>query len=106
MELSDSVLNHLSDVVERPDMTGTRYDVEQEIGRGGIGVVWSARDRELDRRVAIKVMDSQWTGEGRLIARLEHPAIVPVHEIGRLADGRVWYAMKLVRGVRLDRYLE
>src|SRR6185369_17083491 len=66
----------------------------------------SARDRDLDRRVAIKVMDAGMAGEAPLIARLEHPAIVPVHERGTLPDGRVWYAMKLVAGQRLDRYVE
>lgn len=106
MELSDSVLRHLREVVERPDLSGTRYDLEAEIGRGGIGVVYAARDRELDRRVAIKVMDAALAEEAPLIARLEHPAIVPVYERGTLLDGRAWYAMKFVDGLRLDRYLE
>ena len=69
-------------------------------------MVYAARDRELDRRVALKVMDAEWAGEARLIARLEHPGIVPVHETGTLPDGRVFYAMKLVAGKRADRYLE
>ena len=106
MELSDSVLRHLREVVERPDLSGTRYDLEEEIGRGGIGVVYAARDRELDRRVAIKVMDAALAEEAPLIARLEHPAIVPVYECGTLPDGRAWYAMKFVAGRQLDRYLE
>ncbi|MCU1233057.1 MAG: serine/threonine protein kinase [Candidatus Solibacter sp.] len=106
MELSDSVLQHLREVVDLPDLSGTRYELESEIGRGGIGVVYAARDRDLDRRVALKVMDAGWAGEARLIARLEHPGIVPVHESGTLPDGRVFYAMKLVAGKRADRYLE
>ena len=106
MELSDSVLRHLCEVVERPDLSGTRYELEEEIGRGGLGVVYAARDRELDRRVAVKVMDAALAAEAPLIARLEHPAIVPVYERGALADGRVWYAMKLVAGERLDHYVE
>jgi serine/threonine protein kinase len=105
MELSDSVLRHLRDVVDLPDFAGTRYELEGEIGRGGLGVVYAARDRQLDRRVALKVMDAEWAGEARLIARLEHPGIVPVHETGTLPDGRVFYAMKLVAGKRADRYL-
>jgi serine/threonine protein kinase len=102
MELSDPVLQHLCEVVERPDLSGTRYELEREIGRGGIGVVYLARDRELDRCVAIKVMEPELGGEARLIARIEHPGIVPVYESGTLPDGRVWYAMKLVDGARLD----
>jgi serine/threonine protein kinase len=106
MELSDSVLRHLREVVERPDLSGTRYRLEEEIGRGGIGVVYAAHDVELNRRVAMKVMEASLADEAPLIARLEHPAIVPVYERGTLPDGRAWYAMKLVAGQRLDRYLE
>jgi serine/threonine protein kinase len=106
VELSDALVQHLREVVDLPDLSGTRYELEHEIGRGGMGVVYAAHDRELDRRVALKVMDSALAGEPLLIARLEHPAIVPVHETGTLPDGRVYYAMKLVTGARLDRYIE
>jgi len=105
MDLSDSVLDHLRHTAALPDLTGTRYELEGEIGRGGMGVVYRARDRDLDRRVALKVLDAEMEGEARLIVRLEHPAIVPIHETGRLPDGRAFYAMKLVAGVRLDHYL-
>jgi len=105
MDLSDAVLDHLRHVAALPDLTGTRYELESEIGRGGMGVVYAARDRQLDRRVALKVFDSALAGEAQLIARLEHPAIVPIYETGTLPDGRAFYAMKLVAGARLDRYL-
>jgi serine/threonine protein kinase len=105
MDLSDSVLDHLRVVVALPDLTGTRYELEGEIGRGGMGVVYRARDRQLDRHVALKVLDSALAGEAPLIARLEHPAIVPIYEAGTLPDGRAFYAMKLVAGTRLDRYV-
>jgi serine/threonine protein kinase len=104
MDLSDSVLEHLRQVAAIPDLTGTRYVLEGEIGRGGMGVVYAAMDRELGRRVALKVLDSQLAGEAQLMARLEHPAIVPIYETGELPDGRTFYAMKLVAGTRLDRY--
>ena len=104
MELSDSVVDHLRLVAALPDLTGTRYELEEEIGRGGMGVVYAARDRELDRRVALKVMESALSEEAKIIARLEHPSIVPVYETGMLPDGRTFYAMKLVGGARLDRY--
>jgi serine/threonine protein kinase len=104
MELSDSALDHLRGVVALPDLAGTRYEIEREIGRGGMGIVYAARDRVLDRRVALKILDFAPTGEAQLIAGLEHPAIVPVYEAGTLPDGREFYAMKLVNGMRLDRY--
>jgi eukaryotic-like serine/threonine-protein kinase len=111
--LSDSLLRHLREVADLPDLTGTRYRLEAEIGRGGMGVVYAATDRDLDRRVAIKVLDStpldstpvDLTQEARVIARLEHPAIVPIYGAGTLPDGRAFYAMKLVMGARVDRYL-
>jgi serine/threonine protein kinase len=104
MDLSDSVLDHLRHVAALPDLSGTRYELEAEIGRGGMGVVYAARDRELARHVALKVLDVALAGEAQLIARLEHPAIVPVYEAGTLPDGRRFYTMKLVSGARLDRY--
>src|ERR1035438_5966927 len=105
MELSDSVLDHLRRVAAQPDLTGTRYELAGEIGRGGMGIVYAARDCVLDRRVALKVLDFTPAGEAQLIAALEHPAIVPVYEAGTLPDGREFYAMKLIRGARLDHYV-
>jgi serine/threonine protein kinase len=106
VELSDSVVEHLRRVVDLPDLSGTRYEMEGEIGRGGMGVVYRARDRELGRPVALKVMDGALAEEARVIAQLEHPSIVPVYESGTLNDGRVFYAMKLVQGARLDHFVE
>ncbi|MGA3028220.1 MAG: serine/threonine-protein kinase [Bryobacteraceae bacterium] len=105
MDVSDSVLDHLRHVAALPDLTATHYELEAEIGRGGLGVVYAALDRQLGRRVALKVLDAALAGEARIIAHLEHPAIVPIYEAGSLPDGRVFYAMKLVTGARLDRYL-
>jgi serine/threonine protein kinase len=108
---SDGALDHLRQVTERPDLTGTRYELGGEIARGGMGVVYLARDRELERDVALKVVaveaaDAETAArlerEARILARLEHPGIVPVHDVGSLPDGRVFYAMKLVSGKRLD----
>ena len=105
MEVSDSVIDHLRRVVPLPDLAGTRYQLECEIGRGGLGVVYAARDRDLDRRVALKILEVPVEGEAQVIARLEHPAIVPIYETGTLNDGRSFYAMKLVTGARLDHYV-
>jgi serine/threonine protein kinase len=105
MDVSDSVLDHLRHVAALPDLTATRYELEWEIGRGGLGVVYAARDRQLGRRVALKILDSAMAGEARVMAQIEHPAIVPIYEAGTLPDDRVFYAMKLVTGARLDQYL-
>jgi serine/threonine protein kinase len=112
--LRDHTLAHLRDVAEWPDL-GERYEVTRRLGRGGMGVVYGARDRVLDRDVAVKVLDApdpsgelsrRLQEEARILARLEHPGIVPVHDAGTLADGRAFYVMKLVRGDRLDAAIE
>ena len=109
--LSDNAVAHLRAVAELPDFSNTRYRLQREIARGGMGVVYEAKDTELRRRVAIKVLASELASEdaiermraeAKTIARLEHPGIVPLHDVGLLPDGRLWYAMKLVRGRRLD----
>ncbi len=98
--LSDRVMNHLRGVIDAPDLSGTRYELMKEIGHGGMGIVYLARDNVLGRSVALKILNS--TEEARTLASLEHPGIVPVHDAGTLADGRVYYAMKFVQGTRLD----
>lgn len=111
--LSDSKVSHLRAVVTDPDFSGTKYTFVKELARGGMGTVYLAEDAELNRQVAIKVLNTpeltedlrrRMIREAQIIARLEHPGIVPVHDVGVLPDGRVFYAMKFVRGVRLDEY--
>ncbi len=102
--ISDRVLERLKTSVELPDLSGTRYRLIEEVGRGGMGIVYLCEDQELGRRVALKVLDHP--GEARVLAGLEHPGVVPVHEAGTLPDGRCYYAMKLVRGTRLDEFLQ
>jgi serine/threonine protein kinase len=112
--LSDDAVARLRDVTELPDLRGTRYRIVGELGRGGMSVVYEAEDAELGRRVALKVLATELSSadaaerlreEARVIARLEHPGIVPVHDVGVLPDGRVFYTMKLVRGERLDAWI-
>ena len=114
-ELSDSAVAHLRGLIDKPDVEGTRYLLGEEIGRGGMGTVYLAEDSQLGRAVALKVLGiadstpdraARMLREARILARLEHPGIVPIHDAGTLADGRVFYAMKLVQGARLDRYRE
>jgi serine/threonine protein kinase len=111
--LSDDKLDHLRSVVTNPDFSSTKYTFIKELGRGGMGAVYLAEDRELNRLVAIKVLNTpeisedmrnRMVREAQIIAGLEHPGIVPVHDVGTLPDGRVFYAMKFVRGSRLDEY--
>jgi serine/threonine protein kinase len=90
--------------MEEPDLSGTHYVLGKEIGRGGMGVVYLARDTNLDRDVALKVLNHAETSEAKTLAKLEHPGTVPVHDAGVLPDGRTFYVMKLVQGVRLDGY--
>ncbi len=104
--IPEPAVDRLAAMLRRPDLSGTRYELVSELGRGGMGVVYLARDTTLDREVALKIVDrpSGAGNEARIIARLEHPGIVPVHDFGELPDGRLFYAMKRVRGDRLDRW--
>jgi len=111
--LPDATVAHLRRVADWPELPGDRYEVLEAIGQGGMGTVYRARDRVLDREVALKVLrpevaGPEWTSrlerEARVLARLEHPGIVPVHDVGALADGRIYYLMKLIRGQRLDEF--
>ena len=105
--IPEPAIDRLSAMFRNPDVSGTRYELVSVLGRGGMGVVYLARDTALDREVALKIYDRPPgdANEARLIARLEHPGIVPVHDFGELPDGRFFYAMKLVRGDRLDRWM-
>jgi len=108
--ISEPALNRLSAMLHGPDVSGTRYEIVSELGRGGMGVVYLARDTVLDREVALKVVDASAADftvekEARILARLEHPGLVPIHDFGQLPDGRLFYAMKRVRGDRLDRWV-
>ena len=90
-----------------------RFDLVTRLGVGGFGTVWKARDRELDRTVAVKIPRrgqlapsdiDQFFREARAAAQLRHPNIVPVHEVGR--DGETLFIVSdLVRGVTLTDWL-
>jgi serine/threonine protein kinase len=113
--LSDATVEHLRSVADGPDLGATPYELGEPIARGGMGTVYRACDRRLERDVALKVMNApaptpgeveRMRNEARILARLEHPGIVPVHDLGLLPDGRLFYVMKLVRGRRLDEAME
>ncbi|WP_369137154.1 serine/threonine-protein kinase [Modestobacter versicolor] len=91
------------------------YEVQAVIGRGGMGVVYQARDVRLDRRVALKLLAPEFTAhenfrarflrESRLAAAVDHPNIIPIYEAGD-ADGQLFIAMRYVPGVDLRRELD
>src|SRR6266545_1511415 len=90
-----------------------RYQILAEHGRGGLGRVYRARDKELGRDVAVKELieptyrsEARFVREALITAALEHPGIVPVHEAGRWPDGTPFYAMKLVAGRPLSELLD
>ena len=92
-----------------------RYQLHGEIARGGMGVVLKGRDVDLGRDVAVKILlerhrDSpemvrRFVEEAQIGGQLQHPGIVPVYEMGRLPDGRLYIAMKLIRGRTLAELL-
>jgi eukaryotic-like serine/threonine-protein kinase len=112
--LGDRVLDRLRETAAGPVAAGERYVLERELGRGGMGRVWLGVDTVLGREVAVKVLEagrgrvaleSRMREEARILAALEHPGIVPVHDLGRTADGRLFYVMKRVQGETLDAHL-
>jgi hypothetical protein len=92
-----------------------RYRFEAFLARGGMAEVWRGCDTLLAREVALKVLRERVFGDGgaragfeeeaRHVSQLEHPSIVPVHDLGELADGRPFFVMKLVHGQTLAELL-
>jgi tetratricopeptide (TPR) repeat protein/tRNA A-37 threonylcarbamoyl transferase component Bud32 len=92
-----------------------RYRILEEIGRGGMGEVFRVHDPDIGRTLALKVMltrhdhaasKARFLEEARITGQLQHPGIPPVHEIGRLEDGRPFFAMKLIEGRTLHDLLK
>lgn len=118
-----SAMARLLAKLEQLPATTDRYLVEGEIARGGQGVVLRVRDETLQRGLAMKVVlgrgdlvhgspatpDSRGLGrfleEAIVTGQLDHPGIVPVHELGIDAEGRVYFTMKLVQGSSLEQVL-
>jgi len=106
----------MTDATDKPlalrlkEALGDDYTIEGEIGRGGMGVVFRARDERLQRRIAIKVLPPElafqkeikerFTREAQTAARLSHPHIVPIHDVGE-GKGLVYFIMGLVEGESL-----
>lgn len=94
----------------------TRYEDRGQIGTGGMGEVRRVLDRDLNRLMAMKIIRadllhrhvalSRFIEEAQTNAQLEHPGIVPIHELGRLSDGRFYFTMKEVRGRTLKAVIQ
>jgi WD40 repeat protein/serine/threonine protein kinase len=92
------------------------YELLDKIGHGGMGVVYRARDLALDRDVAVKLLSERcpadsppaqrFLSEARITGQLQHPGIPAVHQVGTLADGRPFLAMKLIKGSTLEAILK
>ena len=104
---------------EMPELAGgesVRYQLLGEVARGGMGAILKGRDVDLGRDLAIKVllekhrdrpeMVRRFVEEAQIGGQLQHPGIVPVHELGQFPDGRLFIAMKLVKGRTLAALLE
>lgn len=116
MALSNHAVTRLQQLVSAAPAPPTRYTLHEIIGQGGMGTVYRAHDALLRRDVAFKVLDEHRNGasafanerlqrEATILAQLEHPGIVPVHEVGALENDQAFYVMRLVRGERLDEHL-
>ncbi len=92
-----------------------RYLLGPELGRGAIGQVIEGMDLHLGRRIAIKVLHgapdvtrdriARFLAEAQITAQLEHPSVIPVHEIGLMPGGLPYFSMKMVRGQSLDQMI-
>src|SRR6202008_5145152 len=108
--MSDLLAQRLSQAL------GSSYTLDREIGRGGMGVVYHARDERLKRAVAVKVLPPElafreeirmrFLREAETAARLSHPHIVPIHSVGEGPDGLVYFVMAYVDGESLAARLQ
>ncbi len=108
MDRKDGPTITYSGLVGTPTSAGVRFRVLRPLSEGGMGVVSVALDTELDRSIALKeIRDgaaddaayrARFLAEAEITGKLEHPGIIPIYGLGTYADGRPFYAMRLIRG--------
>jgi eukaryotic-like serine/threonine-protein kinase len=116
--LRDTAVGEEPSPIIRPtngNETSTRYRIDGEIARGGMGAILKGRDPDIGRDVAIKVLREDLRENGELVRRfveeaqiggqLQHPGVVPIYELGTFADKRPFFSMKLVKGQTLAELL-
>ena len=119
--LNDSIADGIDPIVRptSPEMpqhdVDSRYQLQGEIARGGMGAILKGRDVDLGRNLAVKVLLDSHKGKPEVIQRfieeaqiggqLQHPGIVPVYELGQFSDRRPFFSMKLVKGETLAKLL-
>ncbi|MCX5900022.1 MAG: bifunctional serine/threonine-protein kinase/formylglycine-generating enzyme family protein [Proteobacteria bacterium] len=105
----------IQDLIARSN-ADSKYIYDKELGRGGMGAVFSTVDQDVRRKVAMKVMlpstatspahIKRFLEEAQITGQLEHPNIVPVHEVGINEESNIYFTMKMVRGENLDEVLD
>ena len=109
----DSVARPVAEVLASRNAEGQRYLLEGELARGGMGAVLRGVDCDIRREVAVKYLLDQsdprkkvrFVEEAQITGQLEHPNIVPIHELGVDAKGHLFFSMKMVRGRSLQQVL-
>jgi serine/threonine protein kinase len=97
-------------LAETPEVAG--YQLLKELARGGMGIIYQARDLTINRNVAIKLLHERFSSdspaarrfleEAQITGQLQHPGIPPIYQVGRLTNGRPFLAMKLIKGETLE----
>jgi WD40 repeat protein/serine/threonine protein kinase len=111
IDLESDERSHGTLIYDGVSGSGATFEVLRPLARGGLGEVFVARDGRLNREVALKLIEESQAADSQSRARflleaeitggLEHPGIVPVYALGENSDGRLFYAMRLVRGETL-----
>lgn len=112
-QVEDEAVGFLNAFVDNPDVA--EYEILHELGKGNMGIVYEARQSSLNRELAIKSLNPKqgsaryeqemFVSEAVVTANLVHPNIVPIHDLGRTDDGKLFYSMKKVTGTSWDKIL-